>query len=60
MHNRKAFPAGHRHLIHRRDAFHLGPVSGLFVARIAEDHAIVVESVQIAFSAFVAGHLKLV
>ena len=45
---RQTFPAGHRGGVLRGDAFHLGPIRGFAVARVAKDHAVLIESVQVA------------
>src|SRR5262245_39925643 len=52
----QALLARHRLTILRGDAFHFGPVCGLAVARIAEDHAVLVEGVQVALRPFVSRH----
>jgi hypothetical protein len=42
---RPALPARHRSAILRSDALHFGPMRGFLVARIAQDHAIIIEGV---------------
>jgi hypothetical protein len=40
----------------RGDTFHFGPVGGFLVARVAQNHAVVVEGVEVTFASFVFGH----
>jgi hypothetical protein len=49
VHQRQALPARHRSTIIRGDPFHFGPMSPFFVARITQNHAIIVEGVQVGF-----------
>lgn len=48
----QALPAGYRGAMFRGDAFHLGSMSGLLVARIAQDHAVCVQGMEIVFLSF--------
>jgi hypothetical protein len=52
----QALPARHRIAIIGSNAFHLSPMGSLLVARVAQDHSLVVESVQVAFLSSVSGH----
>ncbi|HKA02061.1 MAG TPA: hypothetical protein VKE70_36370 [Candidatus Solibacter sp.] len=54
--DRPALPARHRGAVGRRNTFHLSPVRGFLVARIAQDHAVDVQGVQVALSTSFAGH----
>src|SRR5579864_8722031 len=40
----------------RGDAFHLGSVCGLLVARVAEHHSVPIQGVQVAFQPLVSWH----
>jgi hypothetical protein len=53
---RQASPARHGVAIIRGDPLDLGSMSRFLVAWIAQHHAIVVESVQVAFLSLVFGH----
>jgi len=53
---RQALPTRHRSLIICGNPFHFGPMGSFSVARITQDHAVVVEGVEIAFSSSVPGH----
>ena len=46
---RQALAARHRGAILRRNPLHLGAMSRLSVARIAQNHAVSIEGVQVAF-----------
>ena len=52
----QALPARHRVAIVRGNAFHLRSMRRFPVARITQDHAMLVEGVQVAFLSFVSGH----
>jgi hypothetical protein len=54
---RHAFPARHFGAIACGNPFHFGPMCSFFIAHIAQNHAVVIESVPVAFLAFVFGHL---
>lgn len=54
---RKALPAGHCGLIILGDPFHLGPVSRFLVARIAQNHSVLIEGMKVASSSPIPGHL---
>ena len=54
----QALPAGYRCSIIRGDAFHFGAMSGFFIARVAQDHAVVIEGMQVAFLSRVSGHRR--
>ncbi len=46
----QALAARHGLAIRRRDAFDFGAVGSLAISRVAEDHAVLVEGVEIAFN----------
>jgi hypothetical protein len=52
---RQALPAGHRGVIIGRNPFHFGPMRGFLVARVAQDHAVLVQGMQIALLSFIPG-----
>ena len=51
---RQALSARHRLAIACGNSFHLSPMGGLFVARIAENHSRGIEGVQVAYLSFVS------
>lgn len=53
---RQALPARDRGEIVRSDPFHFGSMSSFLVARITQDHAVVIESMQVTFLSTVPGH----
>jgi hypothetical protein len=53
---RQALPARHSSTIISGDAFHFGPMRSFFVPRITQNHAVIIEGVQVAFLSFVPGH----
>src|SRR5512135_3361731 len=53
----QALPAGDGSYVCGGDTLHLGPVCGFTVAGITCDHAVLVQEVQVSFSACVSAHL---
>lgn len=55
---REALPARHSTAIVGRDVLHLRTVRGFLVSRVAYDHAVRIECVQIAFLSSVPEHRR--
>jgi hypothetical protein len=53
---RQALTARHRGVVVRGDPFHRGPVGGLPVPGVTQDHAILIEGVQFPLRSPVPGH----
>src|SRR5262245_13696573 len=53
---RPALPAGDRGPVVGGDPLHLGPVGGLLVARVAQDHAVFIEGVEVPVLSLVSRH----
>jgi hypothetical protein len=50
---RQALPASHQSAAIRGNSFHLGPMGSFFIARIAQNHTVIIECVHVAFRSFV-------
>src|SRR5437762_3281257 len=53
---RETLPARHRSTVLSGDSLHFGPVSRFLVARVAKNHTVLIEGVQVSFLSLVPGH----
>ena len=56
MQQRQALPARHRGAIIGGDSFHCGPMCGFLVAGVTQNHAVLIQGVQVTSLSLVPGH----